>query len=60
MMVFQHRDGGLLVGNPQGDSSREVSDLFVRGFAAAAAAVVFFVIAIIAINCQSIAIITNT
>ncbi len=25
-MVFQHRDG--LVGYPQGDSSREVSDLF--------------------------------
>jgi hypothetical protein len=29
MMVFQHRDG--LVGYPQGDSSREVSDLFFRG-----------------------------
>jgi 1-acyl-sn-glycerol-3-phosphate acyltransferase len=44
MMVFQHCDG--LVGYPQGDSSREVSDLFFRGFAtaAAAAAVVFFVL----------------
>jgi hypothetical protein len=42
MMVFQHRDG--LVGYPQGDSSREVSDLFFRGFATAAAAVVFFVL----------------
>jgi hypothetical protein len=41
MMVFQHRDG--LVGYPQGDSSREVSDLFSRGFATAAA-VVFFVL----------------
>ena len=29
---LQHRDG--LVGYPQGDSSREVSDLFFRGFAA--------------------------
>jgi hypothetical protein len=44
MMVFQHRDG--LVGYPPSDSSREVSDLFFRGFAtaAAAAAVVFFVL----------------
>jgi hypothetical protein len=48
MMVFQHYCDGL-VGYPQGDSSREVSDLFFRGFAtaaaaAAAAAVVFFVL----------------
>jgi phosphatidylserine synthase len=37
-MVFQHRDG--LVGYLQGDSSREVSDHFFRGFATAAAAAV--------------------